>query len=195
LDETELDTIPQGGQSSAPHPLPEEEDISEGPAAPPHPTAEQIDLLFGVAGACREPKELQGRRLREVMGLSGKARTTKKLLRESMTPALYTVSLSHYEQMLKRQIEEDKPDGTQPTQGAVSTDETPAADKPPAAPPDAEEADRQRLRAEVATWHLRVSAEEIEHVILHNSYARARTLLWKARTATPTATPIEDAAD
>jgi hypothetical protein len=90
-----------------------------------------------VAAACREPKELQGRRLREVMGLSGKARTTKNLLRESMTPALYTVSLSHYEQMLKRQIEEDIPDGTQPTQGPVSTDETPAADKPPAAPPTA----------------------------------------------------------
>jgi hypothetical protein len=105
----ELDTIPQGGQSSAPHPLPEGEDISEGPAAPPHPTAEQIDRLFAVAAACREPKELQGRRLREVMGLSGKARTTKKLLRESMTPALYTVSLSHNEQMLKRQIEEELP--------------------------------------------------------------------------------------
>jgi hypothetical protein len=47
----------------------------------------------------------------------------------------------------------------------------------------------------VATWHLRVSAEEIEHVILHDSYARVRTLLWKARTATPAATPCEDAAD
>jgi hypothetical protein len=54
-----------------------------------------------------------------------------------MTPALYTVSLSHYKQMLKRQIEEDIPDGTQPTQGPVSTDETPAADKPSAAPPAA----------------------------------------------------------
>jgi hypothetical protein len=33
----------------------------------------------------------------------------------------------------------------------------------------------------VAQWDLRVPPEEVEHVIQHNPYSRARALLWKCR--------------
>jgi hypothetical protein len=60
---------------------------------------------------------------------------------------------------------------------------------------DAAERDRQRLRAEVASWPLRVSQAEIEHIIVHHPYSKARTLLWKAQMQAPATTPIEAAAD
>ena len=62
-------------------------------------------------------------------------------------------------------------------------------------PDDAAERDRQCLRAEVAGWDLRVSQAEIEHIITHHPYSRARQLLWKTRVDAPVATPIEAAAD
>jgi hypothetical protein len=195
-------------------PLPAGENVAESPAAPPHPSAEQIDRLFEVATACREPKELLGRRLREVMGLSGETRITKKLLRESMTPPQYEVALAYYTNLLKRQVEEDVPDGTAPTEAPASepahastsegvreqfrtthhpTPREPAEGSPAVPSPaasssapapsrdDAAERDRVRLRQEVATWDLRVKPEEVEHVIQHNPYSKARALLWKCR--------------
>jgi hypothetical protein len=47
----------------------------------------------------------------------------------------------------------------------------------------------------VAQWDLRVSEAEIEYILTHYAYADARTILWKARTVAPAATPIEAAAD
>ena len=59
---------------------------------------------------------------------------------------------------------------------------------------DAAERDRVRLRQEVAAWPLRVSPAEIEHIITHHPYSKARGLLWQARTVTPAAMPMEAAA-
>ena len=56
------------------------------------------------------------------------------------------------------------------------------------------ERDRVRLRQEVAAWPLRVSPAEIEHIITHHPYSKARGLLWQARTVTPAAMPMEAAA-
>jgi len=75
-----------------------------------------------------------------------------------------------------------------------STGESLPADPPSAAgssfasvpsPDDAAERDRQRLRAEVAQWDLRVPPAEVEHVIQHNVYSKARALLWKCRREQP----------
>jgi hypothetical protein len=45
-----------------------------------------------------------------VLGRYGEVRISKKFLREAMTMAQYEVAISYYEQMLKRQVEEDVPD-------------------------------------------------------------------------------------
>jgi hypothetical protein len=196
----------QGDRFVALPPLPAGEDIAEGPAALPHPTAEQIDRLFEVAAACREPKELLGRRLREVMGWSGETRITKKRLRESMTTTQYTVAFSYYEQLLKRQIEEDVPDESTPTHGDASAsqvvpeaslEESPTEEGSPAvssafssapanvhAEVDADQA-RDKLRREALTWQ--IQPVEIAHILAHHDLAKTRTILWKARRNTPTA--------
>jgi hypothetical protein len=159
---------------------------------PPHPTAEQVDRLFALAVSCREPKEGLGRRLREIMGLAGDVRISKKFLSATMTTTQYDVAVSFDKSLLKRQVEEDVPDG----KGAA---DLPALQPTPA--PSAEgtsgpftssssalegtgdpiEAERAKLRAEVATWALRVGKEEREYMITHHPYARASTLPWQAR--------------
>jgi hypothetical protein len=188
-------------------PLPAGEDISEGPAQPPHPTAEQVDRLFEVATACREPKELLGRRLREVMGLSGEARITKKLLRVTMSSTQYTVAFAYYEQLLKRQAEEDVPDGT-PTTEAPASEPAPAAtaEGSPAVPspaalssapgwdvPAEADAAREKLRQEALSWQ--VNPAEVEHILAHHDLAKARNILWKARRNEPPPTWVPVAAD
>jgi hypothetical protein len=66
--------MPQGHIASTDAaPLPSGEGSAPG-ADRAHPTADDIDRLFEVAGACREPKEAFGRRLREIMGLNGDIR-------------------------------------------------------------------------------------------------------------------------
>jgi hypothetical protein len=82
----------------------------------------------------------------------------------------------------------DSTDASTPQPAAAPTVEGPAAVPSPAesssagsSPADAAERDRVRLRAEVAAWDLRVPPEEVEHVIQHNSYSKARALLWKCR--------------
>ena len=60
---------------------------------------------------------------------------------------------------------------------------------------DATERDRQRLRAEVATWQLPTSPAEIEHVITHHPYSRARQILWGARRLQHEAQLSDTAAD
>jgi hypothetical protein len=114
---------------------------------------------------------------------------TKKFLREHMTTAQYNTARAHYGEKLRQILEEDVPDhgpaskDDQPDASqAASTPAGEAAAAPEAAPAaDPAEAARARLRAEVATWPLRVTAEEIEHIITHHPYERARSLLWKAR--------------
>jgi hypothetical protein len=79
------------------------------PAEPTHPMAEAIDRLFAVAESCREPKDMLSRRLKEIMGLPASTAITKKLVRASMTVTQYQVALAYYEQLLRRQVEEDVP--------------------------------------------------------------------------------------
>jgi hypothetical protein len=112
------------------------------------------------------------------------------------------------EKQLAKAKGKETPGGTAPTtqptpQPAPATSEVPPAIPSPATasgyvaqdPTDATERDRVRLRAEVAQWDLRVPPEEVEHVIQHNVYSKARALLWKCRRQSPAATPIEAAAD
>jgi hypothetical protein len=40
---------------------------------------------------------------------------------------------------------------------------------------------RTKLRRQVATWNLNVSQAEIEQIITHRPYVKARSLLWQVR--------------
>jgi hypothetical protein len=155
--------------------------------------------LIALAVACHEPKEAFGHQLQEILGLAGTARITKKYRREQMAPTQYQVAMASYEQLLKRQVEQDVPDvptkessdgnPPSPPDAPQPTRATPAkgAGVPPVAPassaPEADgaEAERAKLWAEVAIWALRVSPQEVEHILIHHPYARARALLWKVR--------------
>jgi hypothetical protein len=113
--------------------------------------------------------------------------------------AQYNTARARYGEALRVILEEDVPTHEPPSQAVdayasqvvhTSTDEGPTAVPSPAAASssvpapdtnDAAERDRQRLRAEVAQWDLRVPPEEVEHVIQHNPYSKARALLWKCR--------------
>jgi hypothetical protein len=86
-----------------------------------HPTLEQIDQLFALAESCQEPKEIFGTTLRRIIGLGDEVRISKKFLRENLDMKLFEMARTHYEQMLRRQIEDDVPDGTPPGTGDVST--------------------------------------------------------------------------
>jgi hypothetical protein len=217
LDETELETIPRPDvTSSNPHPLPAGEVVAQGPTEV-HPTADEITRLVETARAANVDLEAFGHDMRRLMQLPESQKITKKFLRETMTMSQYNTARAHYGEALRVILEEDVPDHEPPSEAGEAS--TPAAireaivepptegDQPavpsgsPSAPAsahaevDAAERDRQRLRAEVATWPLRVSQAEIEHIITHHPYSQARTLLWKARTHAPAATPVEAAAD
>jgi hypothetical protein len=100
---------------------------------PPSLTSEQVDGLFQLAEqGCHEPKELLGRRLKEMMGLPAEARITKELLKACMTSAPYRVAMSYDEQRLKRQVEEDIPGHHEPPS---QTREPSASDAVPAGAP------------------------------------------------------------
>jgi hypothetical protein len=114
-----------------------------------------------------------------------------------------------YYRRLEAQLAKGKetPGGTAPTTQPATQPAPAASEVPPAVPSppaasssgsedlSADERDRIRLRAEVASWNLRISDKEREHVIVHNPYSKARALLWKTRVDAPAATPIEAAAD
>jgi hypothetical protein len=121
--------------------------------------------------------------MRRLMRLPDGQKITKKFLRETMTMAQYNTARAHYAEKLRQILEEDVPDhGSPPTHDQPDTSEAAPTPTPEAAPPaDPAEADRARLRAEVATWPLRVSEHEVEHIIQHHPYERAIALLWKAR--------------
>jgi hypothetical protein len=222
LDETELATIP-GAQTYAPdaahettgmsHPLPVGEDGTPGAATPPHPTAEDITMLVDSARVANVDLEAFGHDMRRLMQLPESQKITKKFLRETMTMGQYNNARAHYGEALRVILEEDVPTH-EPTSQAVDADASqvvraPTAESLPVdtpspgelssasvpSPDDAAERDRVRLRAEVAQWQLRISAKEIDHVILHNPYSKTRSLLRKTRVDATAATTIGAAAD
>jgi hypothetical protein len=133
------------------------------------------------------------------MKIPKQASVSPRLLTKTMSMTAYMEVFAYYRR-LESQLAKGKetPSGTVPTTQPVSqpaaapTGEGLPVDPPPASPAtasssaapdhtDAAERDRVRLRAEVAQWDLRVPPEEVEHVIQHNPYSKARALLWKCR--------------
>jgi hypothetical protein len=98
LDETELDTIPQGPHAVIPF---------EEPPAEVHPTADHISSLVEMARSCGVDLTSFGDHMRRLMQLADDTKITKKFLRESMTMAQYEVAWQHYSELLKKQVEED----------------------------------------------------------------------------------------
>jgi len=207
LDETELSTIP-AAQTYAPdaghettgmsRPLPVGEGGAPGAATPPHPTADEITTLVDTARAANVDLEAFGHDMRRLMQLADGQKATQKFLREQMTMAQYNQARAHYGEALRVLLEEDVPNHEPPSatrdasasetvhatiSEGLPVDPSPVASSsaPEPSPADAAERDRQRLRAEVASWDLRVKPEEIEHVIQHNPYSKARVLSWKCR--------------
>ncbi len=202
-------SAPSTTNGHTPTPAPEVSDD----ATLAHPTESHLAALRNLAlTECEEPVEVFEDRLRTTMKIPKQASVAPKLLTRTMTMQAYMELFAYYRR-LEAQLATGKGtaranDSTpQPTpKPEPATNEgTPAVPSPAAlssAPEsahaeavDAIERDRQRLRPEVASWPLRMSQAEIEHIITHHPYSRARTLLWKARTVAPDATPIEDAAD
>jgi hypothetical protein len=109
LDETELDTIPQGPHAVIP---------SEEPPAEVHPTADHISSLVEMAKSCGVDLTSFGDHMRRLMQFADDTKITKKFLRESMTMAQYEVAWQHYSEMLKKQVEEDVLDYPPPGEDA-----------------------------------------------------------------------------
>jgi hypothetical protein len=107
LDETELDTIPQGPHAVIP---PEESQASEEPPAEVHPTADQISALVELARACGVDLTSFGNHLRRLMQLAAETTITKKFLRESMTMAQYEAAWQHYHAVLTQRVEAEVSD-------------------------------------------------------------------------------------
>jgi hypothetical protein len=181
-----------------------------------HPTSEQVESFFALAlDTCYEDPEVLATRLRQIMNLPASASTSKRLLPKTMSGEQYQRAWTYYQTLLaqlQRQTEvshgtasQDVPASEPASTATVTATEEghpadPSPDASSSAPgnaPDADatERDRVRLRAEVAKWELRVPPEEVEHVIQHNPYSKARALLWKCRRPVPDATPVEAAAD
>jgi hypothetical protein len=114
LDETELETIPQ----SRPVTPPDQEAPAEG-----HPTADQISSLVEMARSCGVDLTSFGNHMRRLMQLAEDTKITKKFLHESMTMAQYEVAWEHYNEVLKKHVEEDVSDYPA-AGGGVSPDES-----------------------------------------------------------------------
>jgi hypothetical protein len=178
-----------------------------------HPTESYLAALRNLAVTeCQEPVEVYEDRIWTTMKIPKQASVSPRLLTKTMSMATYMEVFAYYRR-LEAQLAKGKesPNGTAPTPEPAAqpapapTGESLPVDPPPASaaesssaasdPTGAVERDRQRLRAEVASWNLRISDKEREHVIVHNSYSRARQLLWKTRVDAPAATPMESAAN
>jgi hypothetical protein len=123
LDETELETIPQ----SRPVTPPDQEARAEG-----HPTADQISSLVEMARSCGVDLTSFGNHMRRLMQLAEDTKITKKFLRESMTMAQYEVAWQHYNEVLKKHVEEDVSDDP-----AAGNDVTPGESEDLAGPAEA----------------------------------------------------------
>jgi hypothetical protein len=205
--------VGEGGMAGAPT-MPETNGHKPAPepdASLAHPTEAHLAALRNLAVTeCQEPVEVYEDRLRRTMGIPKQASVAPKLLTRTMTMQAYMDVFAYYrrlEAQLAKRKEATR--GTTPTTQpaaepapAPAEEHTTAVPSPatassPAAsdPTDAAERDRQRLRVEVSAWDLRVPPEEVEHVIQHYPYSKARALLWKCRRTGPAVTPIEAAAD
>jgi hypothetical protein len=202
------------------HPLPVGEEGTAGAPTPPvtnghspapeHPTEGHLAALRNLAVTeCGDPVEVYEDRLRSTMKIPKQASVAPKLLTRTMSMQAYMEVFAYY-----RRLEAQLAKGQEGTHGAAPATQptpqpapAPTGDGPTAVPSpapasssaapgptDAAERDRARLRAEVAQWNLRISDKEREHVIVHNSYSRARQLLWKTRVDAPASTPIGDVA-
>jgi hypothetical protein len=161
-----------------------------------HPTEGHLAALRNLAVTeCQEPVEVYEDRIRTTMKIPQQASVSPRLLTKTMSMSTYMELFAYYRR-LEAQLAKGKETlgGTVPTtqpaaQPAPAASEVPPAVPSPATasssaapgPTDAAELDRVRLRAEVAQWDLRVPPEEVEHVIQHNPYSKARALLWKCR--------------
>jgi hypothetical protein len=125
--------------------------------------------------------------------------------------AQYDTARAHYGEKLRVILEEDVPNHEPPAEtreldaspvvpeaAAAESAAVPFGGSSSASGPDATteadaaERDRQRLHAEVSSWDLKVSPKEIEFIIQHQPYSKARQLLWQARR--PAAEPLTAAA-
>jgi hypothetical protein len=173
-----------------------------------HPTESHLAALRNLAVTeCGEPVEVFEGRVRQMMKLPKQASVSPRLLSKSMPMTTYMEMFAYYRRLEAQLAKgQETTDGTASTQAPVPQSAA-TEDAPPAVPSgsssapdpdpvaDAAERDRQRLRAEVASWPLRVSPTEIEHIITHHPYSKARTLLWQARRSASDATPMGAAAD
>jgi hypothetical protein len=170
-----------------PHPLPEGEPSPPEPAEQ-RPTKEQVDALVLLAQTVSTKEDLS-RRVRTLMGWNPNTSVTKRAMR-LLTLEQYDRLMADFGAALRRHVEEDVPDFPP----SSASDAKPLASSPTAGEdPDAEA--KAQLRAEVATWALPVSTDEVEYILNHYAPEKARALLWGARKPKPAATPIEAAAD
>jgi hypothetical protein len=113
LDETEVETIPQGQPGAA---APQ-----ESPDAGPL-TADQISALVELARSCGVDLASFGQHMRQVMELPDATTITKKFLRDTMTMAQFETAWQHYNEVLTTQVEaevlDDPPPGKDAAPGA-----------------------------------------------------------------------------
>jgi len=162
-----------------------------------YPTEGHMAALRNLAiTECGEDVQVYEDRIRRTLGLKPNASVSPRLMTRVLTMAQYMDIFAYYRR-LEAQLAKGKetPGGTTPQESvapqpaAAPTGEglppDPSAgalsSAPEPSPNDAAERDRQRLRAEVAQWDLRVPPEEVEYIILRNPYSKARQLLWKCR--------------
>jgi hypothetical protein len=109
LDETELETIPQG-QPVATARKESQEDMS--------PTADQISSLVELARSCGVDLASFGNHMRRLMSLAEETKITKKFLRETMTLTQFDIAWQHYNELLKKHVEADVLDYPPPVDDA-----------------------------------------------------------------------------
>jgi hypothetical protein len=146
---------------------------------------------------CQDPVEVYEDRRRQTMDVPKQASVAPKLLIRTMTMQAYMDVFAYYrrlEAQLAKSEGQEAPRADHTSEASVSQPTAATPEIPPSvpsvgtsasasapSPDDAAERDRVRLRQEVAQWDLRVPPEEVEHVIQHNPYSKARQLLWKYR--------------
>jgi hypothetical protein len=186
--------LPVGEEGTAGAPTPSA--TNRHSTAPEHPTESHLAAVRNLAMTeCMEDVSVYEQRIRQTMKIPAQASVAPRLLTRTMSMAQYMELFAYYRR-LEAQLVKGKGDTradhstSQPTPQPepAPTKESPSVPSPavasssaPRPDPDAAERDRARLRAEVAAWDLRVPPEEVEHVIQHNPYSKARQLLWKCR--------------